>query len=270
MLALRKFCARRGLPSIIYSDNAKTFQATKGHLQKLYGANCPEWRFIVPRAPWWGGWWERLVRSVKSALRKSIGLKNLAQKELETVLIEVEACVNSRPLTAIQDSPDDQSPLTPASFLIGRGCFYDRQGVIEDVKAIESSADLVKRKVVHDSVVQRFWNIWSKDYLRNLPPCNNEGKGTVISEGDVVLIREDHIPRLTWPLGIVTKVFPGRDGRIRSCRVRTGGSEYERPIRRLHRLEVRSDVELRSEAAITDNYVRQSRFGRSIRPVNRF
>jgi hypothetical protein len=74
--ALRKFFARRGLPKTIYSDNAKTFYAAKIQLQRKYASLCPEWKFIAPRAPWWGGWWERLVRSVKSSIKKSVGLKS--------------------------------------------------------------------------------------------------------------------------------------------------------------------------------------------------
>ena len=64
LLAIRRFAARRGLPSIFYSDNAKTFDATRNHLRSIYGFHSPQWRNIPPISPWWGGWWERLVRSV--------------------------------------------------------------------------------------------------------------------------------------------------------------------------------------------------------------
>lgn len=62
---------RQGLPSVIYSDNAKTFVSK---LQQYFSLLSPEWKFIAPRSPWWGGWWERLVRSVKSALKKFLAL----------------------------------------------------------------------------------------------------------------------------------------------------------------------------------------------------
>ena len=68
MLAIRRFIARRGLPSVIFSDNAKTFVACVNEMQKVYGHLTPQWKFTVPRSPWWGGWWERLIRSVKSAV----------------------------------------------------------------------------------------------------------------------------------------------------------------------------------------------------------
>jgi hypothetical protein len=94
--AIRCFIARRSLPAMIWSDNAKTFVAAKTQLMKIFGPSCPEWKYIVPRAPWWGGWWERLVRSVKSGLKKSVGWKSLTRSELETTLLEIEACIDSR------------------------------------------------------------------------------------------------------------------------------------------------------------------------------
>lgn len=99
LLAIRRFSARRGLPSVIYLDNAKTFTSVASKPQQYFSMLSPEWKFIAPRSPWWGGWWEWLVGSV--ALKKSLGTNCLSKCELETTLIEVEACVNSRPLTYV-------------------------------------------------------------------------------------------------------------------------------------------------------------------------
>ena len=68
ILAVRRFISRRGLPSTIYSDNAKTFKAFSKQIGAIFGHLAPSWRFIAPLSPWWGGWWERLVKSVKSSL----------------------------------------------------------------------------------------------------------------------------------------------------------------------------------------------------------
>ncbi|XP_066958212.1 uncharacterized protein [Macrobrachium rosenbergii] len=123
-LAIRRFTARRGVPSAFYSDNAKTFLGASNLLKQHYGPMGPQWKFIVPNAPWWGGWWEHLIRSVKVALRKTLGTKTLSRSELETTLHEVEACINSRPLTFVGEEPDVANPLTPSHFLIGRSAGF--------------------------------------------------------------------------------------------------------------------------------------------------
>ncbi|MCG8432139.1 MAG: transposase family protein, partial [Candidatus Omnitrophica bacterium] len=87
ILALRRFVSRRGLPSAIFSDNAKTFIAVSDRLLAFLGPNCPKFIRINPLSPWWGGWWERLVKSVKSALKKSIGKYIMRRKEVETHLV---------------------------------------------------------------------------------------------------------------------------------------------------------------------------------------
>jgi len=98
MLALRRFAARRGIPSVFYSDNAKTFVGAARQLQQEYGPLSPQWKVVVPRSPWWGVWREHLIRPVKSAVRKTVGVKCLSRIEFETTLQEVEAGVNSKPL----------------------------------------------------------------------------------------------------------------------------------------------------------------------------
>lgn len=285
VLALRKFIARRGIPKIIFSDNAKTFLATKKQFQKLYGTLCPVWKFIAPRAPWWGGWWERLVRSVKSALRKSLGLKTLTRNELDTILSEVEACINSRPLTSVDDSPRARnSPLTPAHFLIGRGNIFENDATLETPS---TRISLSERQLVQESALSQFWAIWLKDYIRNLPPAKGSARTCAIAVGDLVLVREDNSPRLEWPLGVVTQLVPGQDGIVRTCRVRFRGSEFVRPIQRLHRLELAEHAEshfLDKEAlpvpgssldqeetdfAVSGGTNRLSRFGRVIKPVQK-
>ena len=232
LLAMRRFVAR-GLPSVIYSDNAKTFRAAESHLKCIFSHLTPEWKFIAPKAPWWGGWWERLVWLVKSALRKSLGGSSLTRTELETTLHEIEACVNSRPLTFVGDTLDTPQPLTPSHLLIGRPVGFQIQLQDHDSSSQVTVKDLHvnDRESVRQQRIEEFWSKWSKDYLRNLPPSINKFflKGN-LKVGSVVLIREENIPRLKWPLGVVTELFPGKDGTVRSVLLRTARGSLTRPI----------------------------------------
>lgn len=236
LLALRRFIARRGLPAIIWSDNAKTFVAAKQQLLKTLCVQSPQWNYIVPRSPWWGGWWERLVRSVKSALKKSVGQRCLVKAELETVLHEVEACVNSRPLTFVSDEASEDSPLTPSHFLVGKSNVYAPDEHCDVHKV--TPEDLVQRKMVKDTLMDRFWGLWSSDYIRSLPVWKGSVKESPLLQNSLVLIREDGWPRMKWPLGVVVETYTGKDGITRSCKVKTRRGEFVRSVQRLHLLEV--------------------------------
>lgn len=248
VLAIRRFSARRGLPSVLYSDNAKTFISVANKLQQYFSTLSPEWKFIAPRSPWWGGWWERLVRSVKSALKKSLGTRCLTKCELETTLSEVEACINSRPLTYINEDPDVDDILTPSHFLIGRVAGFQPHVPNSDELVNVNREDLSERELIRKRQLDKFWKMWSDDYLRNLPPTV---KGFVpncdLKKGSIVLLRENNVPRMNWPLGIITNVFPGSDGIVRGVNVRTAKGELRRPIQKLHDLEIFYDIDCTNE-----------------------
>ena len=123
--------ARRGMCSIIWSDNAKTFKSANKHLQQCWGVleadktqdalseRKIKWKYIS-RSPWWGGFYERLVKSVKTPLKKIFAKAMLDAEQLTTILAEIEAQLNSRPLTYLSADPGDYSVITPAQILIGR------------------------------------------------------------------------------------------------------------------------------------------------------
>ena len=221
----------------IYSDNARTFTSAANQLANHYGVHVPAWQFIVPRAPFWGGWWERLVRSVKSALRKSLGTHSLAKKELETVLCEVEQSINSRPLTPTSEHPGEPGPLTPAHFLMEQPLGIQIQ---DDLVRPLSVVELTEKYSARQLCLARFWNIWKEQYITNLPPIvRSHKKGGTVVVGDIVLIRDEPlVSRLQWPLAKVVRVHPGSDGKVRSVDVKTAKGIVCRPIQRLHRLEV--------------------------------
>ncbi|XP_046863330.1 uncharacterized protein LOC124457083 [Xenia sp. Carnegie-2017] len=102
--AFRRYASRRALPYLLISDNAKTFQGAFLEICKLcrseellrYLANHHiTWQFIVEKAPWWGGFWERLIRSVKHPQRKVVGRTNLTYDELHTIVVEIEDVIKA-------------------------------------------------------------------------------------------------------------------------------------------------------------------------------
>ena len=237
LLAFRRFCARRGTPTTMYSDNARTFRSAAASLLAELGPASPEWKFIAPRAAWWGGHWERLVRTVKSSLRKTLGRSVLSKVELETLLLEVEACVNSRPLTFVSDEVDGTQPLTPSHFLSGRVAGV-RVSVVDDSAQVSASS-LTEREVQRQNLLAKFWNVWQTDYLRSLPHSVRKFKSRgKLRIGSVVIIREDCVPRLRWLMGVVERLHPSSDGVVRAADVRTAQGVRTRPVQRLHDLEV--------------------------------
>ena len=171
---LRRFSARRGTPSLMISDNAKTFKATAKALKKLYGSetvreylegNRIEWRFNLERAPWWGGFFERMVRCVKRCLRKVLGHARLNFDELLTTVVEIEGTLNSRPLTYEYNEVGCEV-LTPSHLMFGRRLKSMPDDDVDDKSEDETNCGrrfryLAKKK-------QHFWNRWRKEYLVDL------------------------------------------------------------------------------------------------------
>ncbi|XP_037931036.1 uncharacterized protein LOC119665854 [Teleopsis dalmanni] len=133
ILCLKRFVGRRGLPERIYCDNATNFVGACRELKELqqmfkiqkdqlvsYAAQEGiEFVFIPPRAPHFGELWEAAVKSVKHLLLQTAGSAMLTNEELQTLVIQVEAVLNSRPIEALSQDPNDGQALTPAHLLIG-------------------------------------------------------------------------------------------------------------------------------------------------------
>ena len=145
---LRRFVARRWVPALIVSDNAKQFKATAKALEQLFSnpevrhdldTQKIEWKFNLERAPWWRGFFERMVAgNLKSGPRKVVGSAGLTYEELEMLLTKVEATLNSRPLT-YDNSELDEEVLTPSHLMYGRRIATLPDEVVEPEEANSSS-----------------------------------------------------------------------------------------------------------------------------------
>ena len=245
-MGLRRFFGRRGKPSVIYSDNGTNFVAGEKELRNLVqewnqsrildalSQDHIEWHFNPPTASHMGGVWERLVASVKRSLRVVLGNHIVSEEVLFTVLVEVEAVLNGRPITYCSGDARDPEPLTPRHFLLGYPEVALPPGRFDD------AALLSKKRWRHAQVLtNQFWRRWRKEYL---PTLMRREKWARPSEnfqvGDVVLMADDQAPRGYWPLATITRVTTGEDGCVRSVELRTGsGLTYCRPANKVCFLE---------------------------------
>lgn len=199
MAALQRFVSRRGLVQKLYSDNGTNFEGANNQMNRLaelfrtehhkmtLNEYCAprgiEWSFIPPRSPHFGGIREPGVKSVKSHLKLILAEHRLTYEALSTVLAQVEAILNSRPLTPASDDPNDLTAITPAHFIIGR----EFQAIPEPSYAHIPLGRLSRWQFVQDSK-QKFWKLWMRDYLHELQIRQRDLKITESKIGAMVVI----------------------------------------------------------------------------------
>ncbi|XP_075162891.1 uncharacterized protein LOC142235524 [Haematobia irritans] len=147
-----------------------------------------EWKFIPPRSPHFGGLWEAAVKSVKFHFYRAVGLNTLTFDELRTLVCQISAILNSRPLCPISEDPDDLDVLTPGGPLIF---------IPEPNMAWIDFGRLAKER-----------SKW-------------QTKGEEISPGCMVLVKDDNLPPLKWQIGRITEIIKGKDDVVRVVNVRT-------------------------------------------------
>lgn len=250
LAALKRFIARRGIVTEMHSDNGTNFRGAHHELHRLYElfedqqtkdeinnfcqAKEMEWHFIPPDAPEFGGLWEAAVKSTKSHLKKVVGNATLNFEELSTLLCEIEAVLNSRPLFAQSIDPTDPEVITPAHFLIGRPLTAMPEPMLSD----ERVSRLDRWQHLH-LMRQHFWIAWSRDYLSSLQPRKkNWNTVSNIKPGMIVLLQDKNRPPLQWKLGRVIAVYPGADNLVRAVDVFSEGTTYRRPITKLSVLPI--------------------------------
>jgi hypothetical protein len=187
------------------------------------------WRFIPPHGPHHGGLWEAAVKSMKHHLRRTLGSQVATYEELYTLLTEIEACLNSRPLCALSSDPHSSTYLSPGHFLIG-----DPLVQIPTVDLTDVKSNRLSRWQSYQQQLQVFWKRWSADYLHDLHQRQRWQKTTPnLQLGEVVLLKEDNSPPLHWPLAIITEVHPGSDGKVRVVTLKTPQGIFKRPISKI-------------------------------------
>ncbi|XP_018396134.1 PREDICTED: uncharacterized protein LOC108774501 [Cyphomyrmex costatus] len=241
----KRFIARRGCPSEIFSDNGLNFVGAERELNELSALLTDkktqqqvsdqaskhgiQWHFIPPRAPHHGGLWEAAVKSAKQHLRKVTKDAHLRFEELETLLIQIEAILNSRPITPLSSDPRDLRVLIPGHFIIGSPLTAYPE---ESIDAIQMNR--LSRWQHVQRLKQHFWKRWTREYLHQLQQRSKwKTEESTIKISQMVISIEDNQPPLSWVLGRIQDVHIGDDGIGRVATVYTTKGTYKRPITRL-------------------------------------
>lgn len=273
LLAFRRFISRRGTPDLIMSDNAPTFKLGRtilvNELKKLAEDKTVQefstsaglkWRFITPLSPWKGGFYERLVGSVKTALKKTVQRKTLDLWNLQTLLSEIEATLNTRPITPMTGNTAENARILRPIDLINPQFSL---GFLDSPKApvtqydpfisTESQETLVSHYALLRDSLETFWELWHKDYLQALADRNQlriakkQESGNRPKVGDVVLMQTDNTTRSNWPLGLIVQVNKSADGAVRSVKLKTGKQKLlDRSTNQLIPLEITADTEIQT------------------------
>lgn len=248
--AFKRFCARRGRCTNIWSDQGRNFVAANkelsaawkeaslqldGEIADLLANDGTQWHFIPPYSPTFGGLWEAGVKSIKYHLKRIL-TTNLTFEEMTTVLCEIEACLNSRPLCPMDD--DSMQPLTPGHFLITEPPVIVPDQTMKDIKMSTLTRWQYTRKLVND-----FWTRWKNEYLTRLqqrPKWLKRQDEFMI--GDIVLVKQDNLPPGKWNMGRITEKHPGPDGFTRVYSVKTGDHITRRCITKLCPLPINTDT----------------------------
>ncbi|XP_011858848.1 PREDICTED: uncharacterized protein LOC105556370 [Vollenhovia emeryi] len=243
LATFRRFTARRGLCTDMYSDCGTNFVGADKELRRLFQASSRDghriareaatsgtkWHFNPPAAPHFGGLWEAAVKSTKHHLRRVIGEAKLTFEEFTTFLTQIEACLNSRPLRALSDDPEDLSALTPGHFLIGSPLL----AVPEPSRDDQREGSLSRWHNVQ-RMRDHFWKRWSHEYLAEIATKPKWHKPAITPEiGALCIIRSENTAPTHWPLARITKLHPGDDGVVRVVTLRIASAILVRPATKI-------------------------------------
>lgn len=231
--------------SNMFSDNGTNFVGAKNELEELHKLFETEqhkhevlkfctsrginWKTIPARSPHFGGLWEAGVKSAKYLLKRELGNYKPTLEEFQTLVVQVEACLNSRPLTPLSEDPSDLLVLTPGHFLVGKPL-----NALPEPSLFHLDFNRLShyQKITH--ILQSFWTRWSTEYLSTLQERNKWLDQQVnVKPGVLVLLKEDNLPPLKWVMGRVVETHPGIDGRVRVVTVKTATNILKRAITKI-------------------------------------
>lgn len=242
LATLRRFIARRGKPAQMFSDNGTNFVNTNtdiNRLGKFLRNNASDltdsienedlsWSFILLHSPHFGSLWEAGIKSTKFHLLRVAGNASLTFEQFYTLFTQIEAVLNSRPLTHLSCDPSDFTPLTPAHFLVGRVMTWIADEDFTDTKPSRLSHF---RHV--QQLQQHFWTRWSREYVAELQRrCKWKANHGKLQINDLVIIKDDNKPPLRWCLGRIVALHPGKDGIARVATIRTSSGTYLQEVLR--------------------------------------
>lgn len=174
--------------------------------------------------------YEAAVKSMKYHLRRLIIGKCYTYEYLITILVQIEAVLNSRPLYALSDNATDTQALTPAHFLIGEPFILPPPISVPN----QTNNSLKRIRMEHQKILQEFWTRWNDEYLLTLSQRNkwvHEKEHIYI--GSLVIIKDENLSPARWLLGRIIKLIPSKDGLVRSVVVKTTKNVLTRAVQKL-------------------------------------
>lgn len=159
-------------------------------------------------------------------MKRVVGAHTLSIEEIDTLLTQVETCLNSRPIAPLSDYPNDLTSLTPGHFLVGGPLI-----TVPEKSLLDMNEARLNRWQRVQRMYEQFWRIWSKDYLHSLQQRHKWQHPQInLKPNEIVLVRNDLLPPSKWELGRVIFIYSDANGRTRVVEVKTINGLYKRPI----------------------------------------
>ena len=152
-------------------------------------------------------------------------------EELGTILVEIEATLNNRPLTYIYDDKQGVSfSLTPASLIYGRRIATTPNESQYEIVSMNKS--LMRCAKYQSRVLKNFTDQWRKEYLLSIRESSRvqNNKSNVINVGDIVILKNENTSRMYWKLARVENLLRSKDKIVRSAEVKVLSNDNKRTV----------------------------------------